>query len=302
MLGTHLGDGTAVPLRARPIGMQDLGDAANEALALFARIPRQQWVNHHGGDVGCSGSRRNILRHTANYALAAELATAELPSGPVVDVGGGVGALGLWLARKLGRSCWLVEPDDDTRQAATAAFPDLVTFGDLGELPAATGAVVVAMEVVEHIARAAQHDFVCSLRRAAAPSALVALSTPDETSYVGGSSGYRPHVGTLTAAQFSSLVVGAGLPAALWRLEGPAFRIPPHQRIVTPLLNRTWHATRHVAPGPVDAASRALASLRTAMTRSHLSAPLKSQQPVWAAPLHVGTGSGLFAASRTPSS
>lgn len=281
--------------------LDELGRVAGEILTYFHRVPRQSWINRDGADVGCTGSIRNLLRHTANYLVAARLAQDHGCSGPVIDVGGGVGAFGSWVAASLQQPYWLVEPDPVVRQAAASAFPEAQLFPDVLAVPAEAGAVVLAMEVVEHVPPPDQLDFVRALHRMTAPSGLISLSTPDETGFIGGWSGYGPHVGTLDHEQLSSLLLGGGLRAQLWRLQGQPFAMRRHERFTMPVVNRVWTAARWVAPTVLDTAAHHLSSTRALANGWTTGRSLEVEGEVSATAPDTGNGTGLFAAARAHS-
>lgn len=281
--------------------LDELGRVAGEILTYFHRVPRQSWINRDGADVGCTGSIRNLLRHTANYLVAARLAQDHGCSGPVIDVGGGVGAFGSWVAASLQQPYWLVEPDPVVRQAAASAFPEAQLFPDVLAVPAEAGAIVLAMEVVEHVPPPDQLDFVRALHRMTAPSGLISLSTPDETGFIGGWSGYGPHVGTLDHEQLSSLLLGGGLRAQLWRLQGQPFAMRRHERFTIPVVNRVWTAARWVAPTVLDTAAHHLSSTRALANGWTTGRSLEVEGEVSATAPDTGNGTGLFAAARAHS-
>lgn len=281
--------------------LDELGRVAGEILTYFHRVPRQAWINRDGADVGCTGSIRNLLRHTANYLVAARLAQDHGCSGPVIDVGGGVGAFGSWIAASLQRPYWLVEPDPAVRQAAAFGFPEAQLFPDVLAVPAEAGAIVLAMEVVEHVPPRDQLDFVRALHRMTAPSGLISLSTPDETGFIGGWSGYGPHVGTLDHERLSSLLLGGGLHAQLWRLQGQPFAVRRHERFTKPVVNRVWTAARWVAPTVLDAAAHHLSSTRALANGWSTGRSLEVEGEVFATAPDTGNGTGLFAAARAHS-
>lgn len=275
---------------------------AGEVLELFRRVDRSRWVNREGGDVGCSGSPRSLLRHTANYLMAARLAAAEqLPAGPVVDVGGGVGALGFWLAAELDRPLWLVDTDPKVLRAAEESFPGIQTFASLRQVPAHQGAVVAAMEVIEHVRPTDQAAFVADLRRVTRPEGLLVMSTPDETRCLGGWSGYAPHVGVLSAAELGALLDdGSNAGTAVWRLSGDPFTPGFVQRLVHPVVNRLWTLSQRVVPGPTRVIGQAAAALQSSLRGWGGEGPVSLEGEVLATPPAASSGDGLLAAVKVP--
>lgn len=149
--------------------------------------------------MGAHSTERSLYRHVANYLAAADLAqAAELGGGAVLDVGSGTGALAAWMAQRLDAKLHLVDRDPDVRRVASTAFPSAGVHAEIVDAPDAM-AVVTGMEVIEHIAPHEQEDFVRALLTRLRPGGLLVLSTPDESGYVGGWSGYAPHIGCLTA-------------------------------------------------------------------------------------------------------
>ncbi|CAN5201790.1 hypothetical protein BH20ACT9_BH20ACT9_21590 [soil metagenome] len=277
---------TPAPRSARaapPLG--DLAGAADEAAVLLARAratPGASQANREGGHVGSDGSRRSLVRHLANYAAAATFAEQHRAAGhggpadanhgggqprvrqprggqpwgdaghggTIVDVGSGVGALAAWLAHRLGSDLTLVDADPLVRRVTSAAFPHVGVEAHLDAVPDGSAALVTAMEVVEHVVAAAQPRFVAALRAKVAPGGLLVLSTPDESGYPRGWSGYAPHVGVLDAAGFERLLRGhAGPDATVWRLEGEVFTLDAFRRLLHPVVNRVWGRVAGAVPG-----------------------------------------------------
>jgi SAM-dependent methyltransferase len=284
-------------LRTAP-ALDGLVDAAREVLELSAALSaaRDGWVNREGGDVGGSGSRRSLLRHVANYLAAAELAGRRAPVTRVVDVGGGVGALGVWLARRLGAQLVLVDADPQVRAVARRAFPQVQHCAGPDDLDAGSADLVTAMEVVEHVPPTEQRAFVRDLARLVAPGGMLVLSTPDESRYLGGWSGYAPHVGVLDAHELHHLVAGTtGLPAAVWRLEGDVFALRPWERVLLPVANRVWGRAAQLPP--VTAAGHAVGSAlgRLRGWSEPAQRPLRLHGSARAVPAGSGEGTGLLA-------
>lgn len=234
-----------------------------------------------------------MLRHTANYLLAAQVAaTADMP-GPLVDVGCGTGLHSHWLAAALDRPLWLVDPDPKALAVARQRGSVERCFGSVAEIPARSAAVITAMEVVEHVDHADQPAFALELRRIAGSGAVVVVSTPDESSYRDGHSGYAPHVGTLDDASLPQLMTSAGLPGTTWRLSGGPFETSWLERALLPTANRLHGHLRQLIPGPVELTSVAVAALLR-----HLATPSDpGVDSVIARPIHTAIGTGLVAAS-----
>ena len=225
--------------------MHDLGKALHEAEPFLesARVARgQAYINHEGGDVGGHSTDRALYRHVANYLAAVEVAEAAGLRDSLLDVGSGTGALGAWIAARLGAELHLVDRDESIRRVAKTAFPEAHVHAELAEVGPATVGVVTAMEVLEHIAPPEQHEFIQALVKRVEPGGILVLSTPDESGYVGGWSGYAPHVGCLSAPALLDLLAAAAPHANVnvWRLQGDAFTLGKVRRVLQPLANRLW--------------------------------------------------------------
>jgi SAM-dependent methyltransferase len=287
-----------------PLHLDRLREAAEEALRQFAlvrQITSLAGANREGGDVGGSGSRRSLLRHVANYLAAAELAERLGVGGPMVDVGGGVGALARWLAARLDLPLHLVDTDPGVRAVAGAVFPDVVVHSRLEELPPGSAGLVTAMEVVEHLPHRDQLAFLKGLSELLRPGGLLVLSTPDESSYVGGWSGYAPHVGVLDVDQLRCLLEEAGLAATIWRLQGDVFHVGNAKRVLQPAVNRLWAAVGTLAPAVVDRATHRAGLILTRLRgwrREDVAVDLDVQ--VRAVAPEQGRGGGLLAAAQIP--
>ncbi|SDQ19257.1 methyltransferase domain-containing protein [Quadrisphaera sp. DSM 44207] len=256
-------------------------------------------ANTHGGDPGLHRNRTSLLRHCVNYLVAAA-ATGDVEApGPVVDVGAGTGSFSGLLRERLGRPLTLVDPDEQHAALAAAAFPDVVVRADLAAAPAA--AVVAAMEVVEHLRPAEQQGFVAALAERVRPGGALVLSTPDESGYLGGWSGYAPHVGPLDAAALLRVVVAGtgGWPVRVLRIDGPAFRLTRLGAVLQPVGNRAWTAASRLVGGLEPLAVRAVHRI----TRDRPAAAVPpdgawSVADVLAQPAAPGTG--LLAVARRP--
>ena len=232
-------------------------------LEQVAAVRRDRRVNAEGGDCGTHGHGGLLVRHVVNYLAACELASEVRIEGPLVDVGSGVGGLSAWLAGRLDRPLHLVDHDPDVRAVAAEAFPEAQIHADIAEAPPA--AVVTAMEVLEHIRPAEHLAFVTALAGIVRPGGVLVVSTPDESGYPGGWSGYAPHVGPVTFPELQGLLDRTGLPAAVWRISGPGFRLGPVARVVQPTVNRLWGVLTSRAPqvaGRLEATAGRLGGLR----------------------------------------
>lgn len=205
-------------------------------------------TNAQGGDLGHHASQGLLVRHTVNYLLAAEVAGRVNVDGPLLDVGSGVGVFAAWLARRLGRPLHIADHDPRVLRIAQHAFSNLTAHGDVEDAPPA--AVVTAMEVLEHIPYGEQADFVTAVVDRVQPGGVLVCSTPDERRYIGGWSGYAPHVGTLDPDSLRTLLHSAsgGLPVHVWRINGPGFELRTLRRIGEPIANRLWAAIQSHTP------------------------------------------------------
>jgi ribosomal protein L11 methylase PrmA len=159
--------------------IRELGAALSSVRALMDRIDRGRTAdvtNTEGGDAGHHASPRLLLRHTVNYALAADLARRVKVKGPLLDVGSGVGVFSVWLASQLERKLHLVDHDPTVRQVAEQSFHDLTVHADLDNAPPSP--VVTAMEVIEHIAPGDQLAFVRALNRPRSPRRYTSYFDP----------------------------------------------------------------------------------------------------------------------------
>ncbi|MFP5309226.1 MAG: class I SAM-dependent methyltransferase [Actinomycetes bacterium] len=228
---------TALPTLPEPA----LRDAVRDAVPFLARVVDHGYANAEGGDVANHGSATSIVRHVANYLLASEaIAGAGVPAGAdLLDVGCGTAALSAWLADRHGLRLHLADHDPGVLEAAASSFDVAATVTDLAAAPRC--AVVTAMEVLEHVPPAEQPAFVAALLDRVADGGVLVISTPDESHYPGGWSGYAPHVGCVTPARLEALLVDAGVadPTVL-RLHGGAFELPWWRRLAERVGNRAW--------------------------------------------------------------
>jgi SAM-dependent methyltransferase len=275
--------------------LRDLAGAATQVHPFLERAAAARgrvYVNHEGGDVAGHGSHRSLLRHLANYLAAAELAERIGLTGRFVDVGSGVGALAAWLAHRLGASLHLVDRDPVIRRVASAAFPLALVHADLEELPRGSASLVTAMEVIEHVQPSDQLAFVRALYDRLSPTGLLIISTPDESGYLGGWSGYAPHVGSLDAnAMLALLEEATGCAPVVWRLDGEPFQLDTARRVLQPVANRVWGRVVSTAPALAHQAGRVVTALSSRIRR-HRGVTAAAQ--VRAQPAHVGEGTGLL--------
>lgn len=283
--------------------VRGLGDAVRGVADALAAVDRHRVSggNAEGGDPGHHASPALLVRHTVNYLLAADLADGVAVEGPVLDVGSGVGTFSAWLAGRLERRLHLADHDRTVLAVAERAYPAVTVHDTVSDAPPA--AVVTAMEVVEHVPYRDQVAFVRALLSRLRPGGLAVLSTPDEGGYVGGWSGYAPHIGTLGFDGLRTLLRDTtSLPSAVWRIDGPGFRLRPAQRLLEPVANRAWTAVQGAAPTLtgrlVDAVGRRRRAGRDGAATSPPPAPDDAAFTVSADA--GGPGTGLFAAVFRP--
>lgn len=291
---------TTTPHSMRP-PLRDLPDAVRGAYPFLDRAAQARgaaYLNAEGGDVGMHGSHRSVVRHVVHYLAAAELDRDSGLDGPVLDVGSGVGALAAWMADSLGAELHLVDHDARLLAIATEAFPDTAVYADLDDVATEAFRLVTAMEVIEHLHAADHAEFVGRLYRGVAPGGLLVVSTPDESGYLGGWSGYAPHVGCLDPDGLRGLLREAtGQPATVWRLEGDPFSLNITRRVGEPVVNRAWGwVSAHVPGLAVRLGGGAAKVAGTARTRASASVPVD----VRAVPPEQGKGTGLLGVVRAP--
>lgn len=266
-------------------------------MAVLDRYRGATAANGQGGDPGHHASHDLLVRHTVNYLLAAQVAADVTVDGPLLDVGCGAGVFSTWLARRLERAPHLVDHDPAVLALASRAFPDVTTHGDLAQAP--TAAVVTAMEVIEHLRYRDQVRFVRDLLTRVAPGGVLVCSTPDERRYLGGWSGYEPHVGTLDYRGLQTLLRSAtDLPVQIWRIAGPAFTLGRLQRVGEPVANRVWAFAQRRAPGLTGRLAGGVGNRRRTQANSFTPAPADDTFAVDADP--DGLGTGLIAVIHRP--
>lgn len=298
---------TATPHSALRPPLRGLDAAVRGAYPFLDRAARARgaaYVNAEGGDVGMHGSHRSVVRHVTHYLAAAELVRAvgldpaAGVDGPVLDVGSGVGALAAWMADTLGTELHLADHDPRLLAVAAEAFPGTAVYSDLDDVAAGAFRLVTAMEVVEHLHATEHLAFVQALYARVAPGGLLVVSTPDETRYLGGWSGYAPHVGCVDPAGLHRLLTTAtGQPATVWRLEGEPFALNLARRVGEPVVNRVWGwVSAHVPALAVRLGGGAARVAGPARTRVDAVVP----DDVRAVRPDEGQGTGLLAVVRAP--
>lgn len=209
-----------------------------------ARAVAGAGTNVEGGDPGSHASPTLLARHLGHYLAAAEVAGS---AGRLVDVGCGTGAFTGWLAERVGAAVTVVDHDPAVLAVAAEVARADVSTRELDDVPPA--ALVTAMEVLEHIEPGDQPAFCRALVRAVADDGVLVLSTPDESLYPGGWSGYAPHVGCVTAGQLATLLLDAGARTVdVHRLVGGPYETPPMRRWGEAVGNRVWARLQSVAP------------------------------------------------------
>lgn len=250
-------------------------------------------LNVEGGDVGGFGSAVLVARHVANYQVAADaVQLLGAPEGAVLDVGCGVGALSAWAADRLGRDLVLCDQDAAVVGFGAATF-DVPAVTDLSEAGAAP--VVMAMEVLEHVAPESQDGFLQALWGKVAPGGMLVLSTPDETSYPGGWSGYAPHVGCVSPQQLDRLLAEAtGTTPTVLRLDAGPYAMSWGRRALERVANTVWTTLQTRAPR----VAHRLASRGGRQEALQVDAIVPAARPFQVVAPERGTGTGLLAIAR----
>lgn len=266
------------------------------AQARLHEVREKSHRNFDGGDAGHQWDHSLVVRHAVNYAVGVAAASGVEGSGPLVDVGAGAGGFSVWAARALERSLVIVDQDAGHRELAARAFPGVTVRAAVDDL--AQAPVVMAMEVVEHVVRDRQAEFVRSLAAVVAPRGILVMSTPDESGYWGGWSGYPPHVATLDAAGMQRLLHDSlpGWALDVLRVDGPGFGLSAVGRVGVPVANRVWGLLDARAPRVTHELAYRLNQL--GKRRPGPSAPRPGTFCV--TPAAQGGGTGLVAVARRP--
>jgi 2-polyprenyl-3-methyl-5-hydroxy-6-metoxy-1,4-benzoquinol methylase len=251
-----IGDGTRQ--EARRVG-QSAGAAAVAQLAdswdvLVAAQRRLHDVrerthrNFDGGDAGHQWDHSLVVRHAVNYAVAAHLLGSVSDPGALVDVGAGAGGFAVWAAHALERDLVVIDQDASHRELAGRAFPHVSVHAAMGAV--APAPAVLCMEVVEHVPYGAQARFVGDLGALVTPGGGLVMSTPDESGYWRGWSGYPPHIATLDGEGLGNLLHRAlpGWAIEVMRIGGPGFELSRVGRYGVPVANRAWGVLESRAP------------------------------------------------------
>lgn len=272
-------------------------DVAGALPYLNKAIVRQRdaALNVEGGDVGGHGSPVLVARHVCNYqAAVAVVRASSVPAGRMLDVGCGVGALAAWAAAEAGRELTLCDQDAAVVRFGGETF-DVEAVTDLADAP--TAAVVTAMEVLEHVPPQAQRSFVAALWDRVEPGGVLVLSTPDESRYPGGWSGYAPHVGVLDPDGLHALLAEVtGVEVEVVRLDGGPFEVPAHRRWLERIANGAWNGVQRLVPG-LAARLAARAGRAEPLDLDHLR---PAATPVRVLPPGQGTGVGMLAVAFRP--
>ncbi|MBW3605190.1 MAG: class I SAM-dependent methyltransferase [Actinobacteria bacterium] len=292
-----------ISTRQTPPRVRGLDAALGGVRGTMATVDRYRTTagtNAEGGDVGHHASADLLVRHTVNYLLAADLAARVEAGGSLVDVGSGVAVFASWLARRLGRPLHVVDHDPRVLALTQRALCDVTTHRELRDAPVA--AVVTAMEVLEHLRYVDQTAFVRALLDHVLPGGMLICSTPDERPYLGGWSGYAPHVGTLDADSLRTLLAsaGGGLPVAVWRVRGPGFELGRLQKVGEPIANRLWAAAQSRVPAVTHRVAGALGDRRRARSHGFDPGPPEDSFTVTVADDGDTAGTGLIAAVYKP--
>jgi hypothetical protein len=204
--------------------------------------------NFDGGDAGHQWDHSLVVRHAVNYAVAVHLLDGVSAPGVLVDVGAGAGGFAVWAADALGRDLVVVDQDAGHRELAGRAFPQITVYESMSGV--APAPAVVCMEVVEHVPRSEQARFVRDLGALVMPGGGLVVSTPDESGYWRGWSGYPPHIATLDGDGLERLLSAAlpGWEVAVMRIGGPGFELSRLARYGVPVANRAWGVLESRAP------------------------------------------------------
>ncbi|HUG83558.1 MAG TPA: methyltransferase domain-containing protein [Euzebya sp.] len=256
--------------------LEDFSGHVVAAMTTAAAHRGGEYLNGDGGDLGGGVSATLVVRHAAHHLAVLQIAQAMgVAPADLLDVGCGTGAAASTLAEWMGARLHLCDQDPAPLAVAQRAFAPASATVDLADAPDAD--VVTSMDVVEHVAVQAQDDFVAALAGKVRPGGLLALATPDESSYPGGWSGYRPHIACLSPVQLQRLLSRAtGRPATVLRLAGGPFR--PHRG------RQAWERAANAVWGTLSArtpdAAAALARLRTGSVPSAAAVRECAHEPV----------------------
>ena len=247
--------------------------------------------NFDGGDAGHQWDHGLVIRHAVNYAVAARLAASVSEGGPLVDVGAGAGGFSVWAARALSRPLVMVDQDAGHRELAARAFEGVDVHASAVGL--AHAPVVFCMEVIEHVPRQDQQTFVTEIAGLVQPGGMLVMSTPDESRYWGGWSGYPPHVATLDGAELEALLTRAlpGWEVDVMRLDGPGFALSGVGRIGVPIANRLWGAVDSRLPR----VTHELAYRVNQLGKRRADPPAPDPQSFTVTSADEGSGTGLLA-------
>ncbi len=227
--------------------LADLAGALEEVAPWLARAraATRSGANAEGGDPASHASPTLLARHLGHYLAAAEVAGGGADR--LVDVGCGTGAFTGWLGERLGADVTVVDHDPDVLAVAAEVAHARTTARELADVDPAP--LVTAMEVLEHIPPDDQPGFCKALVGTLAPDGVLVLSTPDESLYPGGWSGYAPHVGCVTAGELATLLLDAGAGRVdVHRVVGGPYDTPPLRRWLEAVGNRVWTRVRTAAP------------------------------------------------------
>lgn len=237
-----------------PPTLADLATALDQVRPWLerARTAARAGTNLEGGDPVSHASPTLLARHLGHYLAAAEVA------GPVprlVDVGSGTGAFTGWLGERLGAEVTVVDHDPEVLEVAGEVSRAAATARDLGDVEPAP--LVTAMEVLEHIPPEAQSRFCRALLSAVGAGGVLVLSTPDESLYPGGWSGYAPHVGCVTAGELVTLLMEAGAGSVdVHRIVGGPYETPAVRRWGEAVGNRVWARLQRAMPEVAERLAR----------------------------------------------
>ncbi len=252
--------------------------------------------NHDGGDAGHQWDHGLVVRHAVNYAAAVAAARSVRDPGPLVDVGAGAGGFSVWAAAALNRRLVMVDKDAGHRELASRAFGDVEVRASVHGLQPAP--VVMVMEVIEHVPVSAQAGFVREVAGAVAPGGVLVMSTPDESGYWGGWSGYPPHIATLDALGLQRLLREQlpGWDVEVARLNGPEFALSQIARFGVPVANRLWGTMDARLPWVTHELSHRVNQL--GKRRKAPTPPAPDDYRI--DPAGTGDGTGLLARARRP--